>query len=90
MSRITEGIENRIVYTSVCVCGGGFLRYGHIIHGSKRKNLRKVRKDISNPSGQPSGSYWPESGRRSEKTTKNGLFFKVFGLFDTLCDVVST
>ena len=62
----------------------------YIIYGKKQNLSRSVLVDIRNLSDQPSGRYWPESGRNSEKTFKNGLFFNVFGLFDILCDVVST
>ena len=32
----------------------------------------------------PAGRYWPESGRWSEKTTKDGILFEVLRLFDIL------
>ena len=60
------------------------------IYGKKQNLSRSVLVHIRNSSGQPSGCYCPESGRNSEKTLKNGLFFKVFGLFDIICDAVST
>ena len=51
----------------------------HIIYGKKQNLLRMVLVHIRNPSDQPSGRYWPESGRNWKKSFKNALFFKVFG-----------
>ena len=64
--------------------------YGYIIYHSKQNLPGQDYIVIRNPSEQPFGRYWPESGRNSEKTTKNGLFFEVFGLFNTLSYMIST
>ena len=55
--------------------------YRHIIYQSTQNLSVSNRFVITTPPDQPSGRYWPESGRNWEKTLKNDLFFKVFGKF---------
>ena len=63
---------------------------GSVIHQSKQNLPGQVQNIFFKLGGQPSGRYWPESGRRSEKTLKNRYFFEVVGIFDILPYTVGT
>ena len=63
---------------------------GSVIYQSKQNLAGQVQIMFFKLGGQPSGRYWPESGRRSKKSLKNGLFFTVFDRFDILSYTLST
>ena len=62
---------------------------GRVIYQSTQNFPGQVQNIFFKLGGQPSGRYWPESGRRSKKTLKNRHFFEVFEMFDGLMYEIS-
>jgi hypothetical protein len=65
-------------------------KYRHFIYGWKWNLSGKVLFVIKSPSDQPSGRYWPKTGKRWKKMIKNRVFLQVFEIFNDLPDKLST